>query len=62
MGEYVQIGDVKTWYEVAGPDGADPVVLLHGGMSDGTAWGANAPAMAERSSSSWGAAPAREDM
>jgi hypothetical protein len=29
MGEYVQLGDVKTWYTVDG-DG-DPVVLLHGG-------------------------------
>jgi len=48
MGEYVQVGDVKTWYEVSGPDDGEPVVLLHGGMSDGTGWGANAPAMAER--------------
>ncbi len=48
MGEYVQLGDVKTWYEVYGPTDADALVLLHGGMSDGTAWGANAPAMAER--------------
>src|SRR5581483_682618 len=48
MGEYVQLGDVKTWYEVDGPTDADALVLLHGGMSDGTAWGANAPAMAER--------------
>jgi len=46
MGEYVQLGDVKTWYEVSG-DG-DPLVLLHGGMSDGTGWGANVPAMAQR--------------
>jgi pimeloyl-ACP methyl ester carboxylesterase len=46
MGEYVQVGDVNTWYEVSG-DG-DPLVMLHGGMGDGTAWGANAPAMAER--------------
>jgi pimeloyl-ACP methyl ester carboxylesterase len=46
MGEYVQVGDVKTWYEVSG-DG-DPVVLLHGGMSDGTTWVAQEPAFAER--------------
>jgi pimeloyl-ACP methyl ester carboxylesterase len=46
MGEYVQLGDVKTWYEVSG-DG-DPVVLLHGGMSDGTTWSVQQPAFAER--------------
>ncbi|MDQ1422716.1 MAG: hypothetical protein QOD72_214, partial [Acidimicrobiaceae bacterium] len=46
MGEYVQLGDAKTWYEVSG-DG-DPVVLLHGGLSDGTAWGLQIPAMAAR--------------
>ena len=45
MGEYVQLGEVKTWYEVSGA--GDPLVLLHGGMSDGSAWGANAPAMAQ---------------
>ena len=48
MGEYVQVGDIKTWYEVSGPDDGEPLVLLHGGMSDGTGWGANAPAMAQR--------------
>jgi pimeloyl-ACP methyl ester carboxylesterase len=31
MGDYAQVGDVKTWYEVSG-DG-EPLVLLHGGMS-----------------------------
>jgi pimeloyl-ACP methyl ester carboxylesterase len=41
MGEYVQLGDVNTWYEVSG-DG-DPVVLLHGGLSDGTTWAAQLP-------------------
>jgi pimeloyl-ACP methyl ester carboxylesterase len=45
MGEYVQLGAVKTWYEVTG-DG-DPLVLLHGGMSDSTAWGLQVPALSE---------------
>src|SRR5262245_55510567 len=46
MGDYARLGSVDTWYEVEG-DG-DPVVLLHGGMSDGSAWGAQTPALAER--------------
>jgi pimeloyl-ACP methyl ester carboxylesterase len=46
MGEYVQLGESKIWYEVTG-DG-EPVVLLHGGLSDGTAWGLQVPAVAER--------------
>lgn len=45
MGEYVELDGIKTWYEVDG-DG-DPVVLLHGGLSDGTAWGLQVPALAE---------------
>jgi pimeloyl-ACP methyl ester carboxylesterase len=44
MGEYVQLGEVKTWYEADGH--GDPVVLLHGGMSDSTAWGMQLPAFA----------------
>src|SRR3954452_11758691 len=43
MGKYVPLGPVKTWYE---EDGAgDPVVLLHGGLSDGRGWGAQVPAL-----------------
>jgi len=48
MGEYVQVGDVKTWYEVSGPDDGDPLVLLHGGLSDSTGWTAQQPAYSER--------------
>ena len=44
MGEYARIGGSDIWYEVAG-DG-DPVVLLHGGLSDGTAWGLQVPVLA----------------
>lgn len=46
MGQYAHIGQSDIWYEVTG-DG-DPVVLLHGGLSDGSAWGLQAPAFAER--------------
>lgn len=42
----VQLGVVDIYYEEHG-DGP-PVVLLHGGMSDGTGWGMQVPALAER--------------
>ena len=45
MGQYVDLDGVNTWFEVDG--GGDPLVLLHGGMSDGTAWGMQVPAFAE---------------
>jgi pimeloyl-ACP methyl ester carboxylesterase len=46
MGERVRIGRSDIWYEVAG-DG-DPVVLLHGGLSDGTGWTLQLATFAER--------------
>jgi pimeloyl-ACP methyl ester carboxylesterase len=46
MGEYVQLGAVKTWFEVSGE--GEPLVLLHGGLSDSVAWGLQIPAMAEK--------------
>ena len=46
MGEYASIGGSDIWYEVTGS--GDPVVLLHGGLSDGTAWGLQVPHLAER--------------
>lgn len=36
MGEYVQIGPVKTWYESAG--GGQPLVLLHGDLTSNDTW------------------------
>ena len=37
MGQYVQIGDLKTWYDEYGV--GDPVVLLHGGLVTNDTWG-----------------------
>jgi len=46
MGEYVDIGGLKTWYDAFG-DG-DPLVLLHGGLVTNDTWGAQIPAFSER--------------
>ncbi|MBF5001460.1 alpha/beta hydrolase [Nocardia sp. BSTN01] len=37
MGEYIDAGGLRTYYEVHG-DGA-PVVLLHGGLGTAESWG-----------------------
>ena len=36
---------MSSWYSVDGS--GDPVVLLHGGLSDSTAWGSQLPALIE---------------
>jgi pimeloyl-ACP methyl ester carboxylesterase len=41
MGEYVDAGGVRTYYEVHG-DG-DPALLLHGGFEGAESWGAQTP-------------------
>jgi pimeloyl-ACP methyl ester carboxylesterase len=37
VGEYIELPDVKTWYEVEGQ--GDPVLLLHGGFCTNETWG-----------------------
>ena len=37
MGTYVQIGELKTWYDEAGT--GEPLVLLHGGIVTNETWG-----------------------
>lgn len=45
MGDYVQLGDVRTYYET---DGAgEPLVLLHPGGADSRAFETNLPGLAE---------------
>ena len=46
MGEYVQIGNVKTWYDTAGS--GEPLVLLHGGLCTNDTWGGQIPPFSER--------------
>ncbi|MFI6681209.1 alpha/beta fold hydrolase [Kribbella sp. NPDC050470] len=46
MGDYVDAGGLRTYYEVAG-DG-EPLVLIHGGATTGESWAAQVPALAER--------------
>src|SRR5919198_1052777 len=45
MATYVQLGDVKTWYDEHGE--GDPLVLLHGGLVDARFFQPNLPALAE---------------
>jgi pimeloyl-ACP methyl ester carboxylesterase len=45
MGEYVQLGAVKTWYDEQGS--GEPLVLMHGGLVDARFFEANTPALAE---------------
>lgn len=45
MGRYVQLGEVRTWYE---EDGAgEPLVLLHPGGADSRAFESNLPGLVE---------------
>jgi len=43
---YVDVGGVKTWYAEHGS--GDPLLLLHGGLTDASEFGATLPALAER--------------
>jgi pimeloyl-ACP methyl ester carboxylesterase len=45
MGEYVDLGGIKTWYDRAGT--GDPLVLMHGGLCTNDTWGAQMPALSE---------------
>ena len=46
MAEYVQLGDVRTWYDEHGS--GDPLVLMHGGLVDARFFEPNLAALAER--------------
>ena len=44
MGEYVNAGGVRTYYEVYGE--GEPLVLLHGGLATAESWVMQVPALA----------------
>jgi pimeloyl-ACP methyl ester carboxylesterase len=46
VGEYVNAGGVRTYYEVYGE--GEPVVMLHGGLATAESWAMQTPALAER--------------
>ena len=45
MGEYVQIGELKTWYDQDGK--GEPLVLLHGGLCPNDTWAPQIPEFRE---------------
>ncbi|MEV5648389.1 alpha/beta hydrolase [Nocardia sp. NPDC052254] len=45
MGEYIDAGGLRTYYEVHGE--GDPVVLLHGGLATAESWARQVPDLAE---------------
>jgi pimeloyl-ACP methyl ester carboxylesterase len=46
MGQYIDIGVVKTWYDEEGE--GDPLVLLHGGLVSNETWGMQMPDFSAR--------------
>jgi pimeloyl-ACP methyl ester carboxylesterase len=46
VGEYVDLGGVKAWYDTAGK--GDPMLLMHGGLCTNDLWSAQMPAFSER--------------
>jgi pimeloyl-ACP methyl ester carboxylesterase len=46
VGEYVNAGGVRTFYEVRGE--GEPLVLLHSGLATTESWAMRIPALAQR--------------
>jgi pimeloyl-ACP methyl ester carboxylesterase len=46
MGQYIDIGAVKTWYDEQGE--GDPLILLHGGLVSNETWGMQMPEFGAR--------------
>jgi pimeloyl-ACP methyl ester carboxylesterase len=46
VADYVQLGDVRTWYDEHGE--GEPLALLHPGGADARAWAPNLDALSER--------------
>ncbi len=46
VGDYVEAGGVRTYYEVVGE--GEPVVMLHGGACTIETWGGQVPALADK--------------
>jgi pimeloyl-ACP methyl ester carboxylesterase len=45
VGQYTEVAGIRTWYEELG--GGDPLLLMHGGLTDARSLGPNAPELAE---------------
>lgn len=46
MGAYAELPGVRTWYETDGPEDAEPLLLLHGGLCTNETWAAQRPDLA----------------
>ena len=46
MGDYVELGGVRTWYDEQGA--GSPVVLLHGGLMTNESWSAQMPVLSSQ--------------
>jgi pimeloyl-ACP methyl ester carboxylesterase len=45
VGQYTEVAGIKTWYEDLGS--GEPLLLMHGGLSDASSFAPNAPQLAE---------------
>ncbi len=43
---YAPVNGIRIWYATFGPDGGEPVILLHGGLANANYWGNQVRALA----------------
>ena len=48
MGDYATLNGIRTYYEVHGDEGSEPLVLLHGGIATAESWAGQSGPLSER--------------